>query len=189
MRLSGDMDGTFIQHRLITDYGPDGPTDKRKETFEADSVEPSSGDYQPGPSASAPGADGSGLGPGEDPGGEFGGGMAEWCAQHHPYVSGVERAAATDPSAIQLDCDDLVGGSSTSTDCSIIEWGRPDDFRSVLERDSAGTGCGPFEQPGEDGTCGPASGIEKLRGMTAWVASADLEEIQIFSPLVCDTGF
>ncbi len=98
--------------------------------------------------------------------------------------SGVERAAATDPSAFRVSCSDLVSGPSGGDDCTILEWARPEDFQGALE--PSGNNCGPFEQPDADGNCGPANAIEKMRGLTAEIASLNLPGLVLCPPIVCN---
>ena len=113
--------------------------------------------------------------------------LAAWCEAQVPYESGAEQAADRDPAAFRLSCDDLVGGG-TGSDCTIIEWASPADFNGVLEVPSSSTGCGPFEEPGPDGTCGTSSAIQRLKGMTAEILSGNFGDVVICNPLVCRDG-
>lgn len=137
----------------------------------------------PGPSDTSGSSGGSHTNPGGRPG-DPNQSMAEWCANQTPVVSGVEQAAAHDPSAFSVGCDDLVKQSYAAADCTIIDWAGLDDFRGI-DAASAGTNCGPFEQPGPDGTCGAPSGLSRLLGNTAWIGSADLGTVEICDPKVC----
>ncbi len=110
--------------------------------------------------------------------------LAAWCDAQVPYESGAEAAARKDPAAFRVSCDDLVGGGS-GRDCTIIEWASPEDFNGVIEPPTVSTGCGPFEEPGPDGTCGGSSAMQRLRGLTAEILSANLGSVVICDPLVC----
>jgi hypothetical protein len=183
--------------RRITDHNPDGSRTETNETFETDVNEDGTygGDPTDHPRAPESARDaGSGTptvpttGPGGDPG-EGGQSMEEWCAENSPYVSGVEEAAETDHTSFSVDCGDLVGGPS-GRPCTILEWALQRDFMAVLTPPAipAAGGCGPFEQPGPDGDCGPASGVQTLLGSAAWIGSVQLEDFEICNPLLCDPG-
>lgn len=181
--------------RQVTDYADDGTTKTESETFETEINE--NGEYgtsaQEHERAPEEGVDTSGTtassssrtNPGTPPGTDMGVDMAAWCEATTPRESGLEQAAATDPAAFALGCDEIAYAGS-NPDCRIFEWARPGDFEGVTA--SVGGGCGPFEQPGADGTCGPASGIQRLRGHIAWLGSIDLPGIEICNPLVCNPG-
>jgi len=191
--------------RTVTDHGADGTTKTHQESFETEVNEdgtygddPANHEYatpresdsssSPPPTDVNPGGSTTNPGPGDpnDPTGT----MAEWCANRSDFVSGVERAAGTDLTSFHIDCDDLVTRSSTNPgDCTILDWARPGDFTGATDAPSATTGCGPFEEPGPDGTCGAVSGIQRLRGRTAWVGSIDLQTMEICNPLVCNPHF
>lgn len=192
-RVSHDGQGT----RTVTDHGADGTTKTERETFETEVDE--NGDYGPAPedherapaeappSTETPGSDTTDPGPGGNPGDPTGG-MAQWCADRGDFVSGAERAAGTDHAAFNVDCQDFVTQSNASGNCTVLEWARPANFSGATEVPSASSGCGPFEQPGPDGSCGAASGIQRLRGNAAWFGSIDLQAIEICNPLVCNPG-
>ncbi|MDH3975858.1 MAG: hypothetical protein OEV42_16415 [Deltaproteobacteria bacterium] len=200
-RVEHDGQGT----RTITDHGADGTTKTHSERFETEveddgtyGGEPTDHEHAPpserDSSSSTPPADvnsgGSTTNPGPGDPNDPTGTMAEWCANRGDFVSGVEQASDRDPTSFHIDCDDLVTRTSTNPgDCTIIDWAGPEDFTGATDAPSAATGCGPFEQPGPDGTCGPASGIQRLRGSAAWVGSIDLQTVEICNPLVCNPNF
>lgn len=187
-----DNDGNG--ERTVTDYGADGTTKSESETFETDVDEdgyydvhlenheraPESGDSNSGDTPDT-GADTSD--PGIPPGEDLDTDMEAWCEATQPRESGFERAAAFDPTSFGLGCDDIAY-TGNGGDCRIFEWAGPADFEGALAEGASN--CGAFEQPGPDGTCGPASGIERLRGLTAWLGSIQLEEVEICNPLVCN---
>ena len=183
-KVVGEGRGT----RTVIIYNEDGSSTSYEETFttDVDSYLDDIGNQNPPPATSStpettdPGPVDGPLGPEGD--------LEAWCEATVPYESGVEQAATRDPSAFRLSCDDLVVSNTGGSDCTIIEWARPGDFTGVLDPPSTNSGCGPFEQPGEDGSCGPVSGVQRLLGQTAEVVSANLGEIVLCDPIVCNPG-
>ncbi len=110
--------------------------------------------------------------------------IASFCGRRGQVSGGVEGAASTDPSVMGVSCGDLVGAPS-SDDCIIIEWANPENFAGAVAP-SSGNNCGPFEQPDDEGNCSGASIAEKLRGLTAIIATLNLKEVVICPPIVCN---
>jgi hypothetical protein len=110
--------------------------------------------------------------------------IAEFCQQRANYQSGVEQAARQDPSSMSVSCDDLVGAPSNSN-CTLLEWARPQDFRDVLHPSSS-NGCDTFQSSDDNRHCEPSNIQERLRGLTAQLWSLDVPEINICPSIVCD---
>ena len=111
--------------------------------------------------------------------------IADLCSRIENFVSGVEQAAATDPTAFGVSCNDLVGAPAGGDDCTIIDWARPGDFKGALEP-GKDDGCDEFYERGPGGDCEPTSTLEMLRGRTALIASINFEFVPICPPIVCN---
>jgi hypothetical protein len=194
VRESVNPDG--VGSRSILKVYPDGSTAARSEFFEAEVEE--DGDYDadssdppppvPNPPDEGPPEEEPPPPPPEaDPGdpGPFGDDstLAEFCARRGT-PSGVEQAAATDPTAFEVSCGDLVGAPTSGDDCTIFDWARAGDFEGALEG-SNDHNCDPFMDAGPDETCGNKTGIQRMRGNTAFIASLNLPDVVLCSPLVC----
>jgi hypothetical protein len=179
------LDGGGNGQRTITDYGEDNTTKRHEETFVTDPeayVEDIQNSDPPPPDNVGPVT--TNPGPVDGPFAPDGS-MEQWCAAtSNPYVSGAEQAAAYDPAKLRVSCDDLVR-SGDGTDCVIVEWATPGDFDGVLDPPSDGNNCGPFEYPGPEGNCTYTNNMERLRGRTAEIISANLGPVIICDPLVC----
>lgn len=110
--------------------------------------------------------------------------IAEFCQRRANYQSGVEQAAHQDPSSMSVSCDDLVDAPASSN-CTILEWARPQDFRDVLHPPTS-NGCDTFQSPDDNRHCEPSNIQERLRGLTAQLWSLDVPEINICPSIVCD---
>jgi hypothetical protein len=110
--------------------------------------------------------------------------IAEFCARRENYLSGVEQAVQHDPSAISISCGDLVGAPTPN--CKILEWARPEDWRTILEPPSDNS-CDAFDDPEKqcEGS-GVEDRIRKFLGETAELWSLDTPDITLCSPLACD---
>ncbi len=197
--------------RVITDYG-DGPPKRHEETFETEvhpngqfprtNHEPGASEDEEGPDwPTEPedydgwedrpphiGAEGSETNPGPEP--DHDAAMAELCAQRESaHRSGAEAAADTDPTEIEIDCDDFSRSSSAAASSAPrlcgLRWSSRDHLGLYLDLDVPSTECGSFAQPGPDGTCQQRA-IDRLRGAAASIAAANFEDVTICDPLVCD---
>ena len=210
-RIAHDGTGT----RTVTERRSDGSTTTRSEDFEAklnesgfvESTDP------PGPSESASGGGGdpAPADPGPDPDtttpspGPSGtepdpeAALTEWCERRaEDHRSGAETAAETDPRETEMDCDDPVTNpdptATTSTsdddprDCGVPQAERS-DVMGALGAGTAASTCGPYEQPGADGTCGPGRTIDQLRGGGAWIGQANIPGLELCNPMVCNPSF
>jgi len=119
------------------------------------------------------------------------GGWEAWCAATAPgrYRSGAEIAAGTDLTVFR---DPICVSPESSADrpgnCVELDRAGSKDFRDILDAPSVDDGCGDFEQPGPDWTCGPRAGSELLEGRIAELMSAELADVQLCDPRVCDPG-
>lgn len=114
-----------------------------------------------------------------------------WCKATTPgqNPSGLEIVTAEDHSLFDREiCIDSLNGSA-GQNCITIDSSRLMDIESVLDPPGAGTNCGDFEQPGPDGTCGPASGMIRLLGQHVDLSAIKIDDIEICDPLVCQPGF
>ena len=114
-----------------------------------------------------------------------------WCKATAPgqNPSGLEIVTVEDHGLFDKEiCIDSLNGS-TGQNCITIDSSRLMDIESVLDPPGAGTNCGDFEQPGPDGTCGPASGIIRLLGQHVDLSAIKIDDIEICDPLVCQPGF
>jgi hypothetical protein len=185
-------DGTGVR-TVRQKYPEEGHPSRYEESFETD-VEDDGNYYTelsepPPPTPRTPPASGS-SGSQPDPGPEGDdSNIAAFCARRGNTTSGVERAAATDPSAFRLGCGDLVGAPSPGDDCTIIEWAAPEDFDGAIHPPGDDDGCGEFNERGAGGDCEPSNAIEFMRGRTALLASANLQGLVICPPIVCNPPF
>ena len=125
------------------------------------------------------------FGPGSsgDPGPDGDDSSLEDFCERRGTPSGVEQAAATDPTVFAVGCGDLVGAPVGGDDCTIFEWARAGDFRGATE--GGGSNCGPLEKPDEDGNCMPSVSFEDMRGRTAEIASISLLDADLCPIIVC----
>ena len=110
--------------------------------------------------------------------------VARFCANRGNTESGAEQAASTNPAALGVSCNDLVGAPSNG-DCTIIEWSGAHDFSAILDAPSTDS-CGEFQTPNENGECEPSNAIERLRGRIADIYSLDLPAVVLCPPIACD---
>jgi hypothetical protein len=186
-----DREGNGI--RITTRTNPDGSTSTSEERFRVRESDAGSPDYNqeeshpkppdppqdpPSPPPSEGGTQGN---PGLDGDNTS---VAEFCQRRATHQSGVEQAARQDPSSMSVSCDDLVGAPSNSN-CTLLEWARPQDFRNVLHP-STSNGCDTFQSPDDNRHCEPSNIQERLRGLTAQLWSLNVPEINICPSIVCD---
>jgi hypothetical protein len=98
--------------------------------------------------------------------------------------SGVETATEQDLSVFRDPICPTGSPNNSAGNCISLPALRANELEAVTESPDPAGGCGRFEQPGPDGTCGTASRIEML-GRVAWIGQADLGEVLICDPLVC----
>jgi len=124
-----------------------------------------------------------------DPGPDGGEDVSSFCARliaGDSWQSTVEQAAATDPAAFQLTCDDLAKDSSDSASCIIIDQAQAAEFRDLVP--PSADGCGQFEEMSTAGECEPTSLAVRLRGFAALIAAASLADLNLCKGTVCNPG-
>ena len=199
--ISAGSPSTFGGKRITTTFNADGTRSTQTSNIIVGIDQ--TGDYQtnaPHPDRSNSNSSGNGSSekPGDeppksppnktDPGPMTEDDMAEFCqrmADAEHYESGVEQAASNDPTAFAIGCNDVVGDPGMNDDeCTIFAWAGPEDLSEVVA--SSGDGCDVFQQVGQGGDCEPTSGLVRMKGLIAMLASADLGRVQICDPIVCD---
>ncbi|MDH5506081.1 MAG: fibronectin type III domain-containing protein [Anaerolineae bacterium] len=179
-----DADGHGV--RVIIKHNSDGSTSTRAEEFETEineegiyDSETTSPPAQPPPppdtpSGSNPGPEGSDLS------------LEEFCEARESYRGTVEQVAETNLGAFQLGCDDIAQVREGNGDCFIFDIASAADLAAALDPSGSDDGCGPMEQRDTNGDCEPSTVMEVLHGRTALVASANLENVDICPPIVCN---
>lgn len=124
-----------------------------------------------------------------DPGGDISGGWTEWCAatERDKRPGGVESVADADHGV--FDREICLNDGTVPQDCITLNRSGIFDLESMLAPPAAGNNCGPYEQPGPDGTCGPARTRLPMLGGHMDLSAIDIEGIELCDPLVCNPGF
>lgn len=114
------------------------------------------------------------------------GGWDLWCGATEPGTnpSGLESVVETDHGVFDAElclASEARGGDTcVALDPTVIY-----DIDRLLAPPRADHNCGRFEEPGPDGTCGPATSLDML-GNHLRIDAMKVEDVEICNPLVCN---